>query len=334
MITIEGRADRNLQARIKTSAPLLYEDGASPSIDRPAHVRSASGIVWTGNYFVVVQDDANFIALVDSTLKKVSAVTLPAGKDGKRQFDDLRGNKKFKMDLESCILVPHERQKLVMTFGSGSSCFREQIVVLSDLDSEPRPRVCRAPELYAALRSAEQFAGSEMNIEGAVFLGGKIRLYNRGNGSASENLAPVNASCDLDWSSLYAYLMDPKEKPPVMENIVRYDLGVLDDLPLGFTDAVEYDGKFFFSAAAEDSPDALTDGDVAGSVLGILDEQNKIRYTEITDESGNRFQGKIEGIAFQENNGNRIFAVVDQDSPNEPSILCEIELTGPWFRSE
>jgi hypothetical protein len=323
--------DPNLTAQIVRSVPLLYLDGAVPVLDRPQHVRSASGIVWTGSRFVVVQDDANFIALVDSTKEKVTAVTLPAGEGGKRQFDDVRGNKKFKMDLESCVLVPHQGQDLLLTFGSGSNAFREKIVILRDLMGEPKPEVYNASKLYTALRSTREFAGSEMNIEGAVFLDKEIRLFNRGNGSSSGNLNPVNASCDLDWQSLYAYLMNPKEKPPVLKNIVRYDLGTFSNLPLGFTDVTNCEGKLFFSAAAEDSPDAQTDGEVAGSVLGVFDGQNTVRWTEVRDADGNRFRGKIEGVAFLENECHRVFVVIDQDSPNEPSVICEIQLTGPWF---
>jgi hypothetical protein len=323
--------EKSLVARIVSSTSLLYEGGAIPALDRPEHVRAASGIALVNDYFAIVQDDANFIALVDSTREKVTAITLPRGEGGKRQFDDGRGNKKFKMDLESCALVPHKDQEFLITFGSGSNSFREQIVILKDLMDDPRPEVYQASALYSALRSAEEFAGSEMNIEGAVFLGEKIRLFNRGNGSSSEKLTPVNASCDIDWQSFYTYLLDPEKKPPLIENIVLYDLGIFDNLPLGFTDATNSKGKLFFSAAAEDSPDAVTDGRIAGSVLGVIDRENKIHWTELIDKEGNRFCGKVEGLTFLENNNKRAFVVMDQDSPDEPSQLCEVELIGPWF---
>jgi hypothetical protein len=134
----------------------------------------------------------------------------------------------------------------------------------------------------------------------------------------------------LDWQSLYAYLTN-SEEPPILQNIVRYHLGSLGDSGLGFTDATDCSGKLFFSAAAEDSPDAVTDGEVSGSALGVLDKQNKIRWTEIVYADGNQFKGKVEGISFLENDRSRIFVVVDQDSPDQASELCEIQLVGPWF---
>jgi hypothetical protein len=331
MNKISSMRDSNLAANIVRSTPLFYLEGAAPSLDRPSYVRSASGIAWSGNYFAVVQDDANFIALVDTKIEKAIAVTLPAGEGGKRQFDDTRGNKKFKMDLESCVLVRHENQEILITFGSGSNPFRENIVILRNLSEAPIPEVYNAAELYKILRSAKDFAGSELNIEGAVFLDKKIRLFNRGNGAASEDTEAVNASCDLDWQSLYDYLINSKKQPPALQNITRYYLGILGDLALGLTDATDYNGKLFFSAAAEDSPDAVTDGEVSGSALGVLDKQNKIRWIEITHGDGNRFNGKVEGITFLKNEPNRVFVVVDQDSPEKASELCEIQLLGPWF---
>lgn len=329
---MDNKTDSSLSARITGTFPLFYLDGSNSELDRPAYVRSSSGIAWIGSRFVVVQDDANFIAFVDSNKENVTSVSLPAGESGKRQFDDLRGNKKFKMDLESCVIVSHEGKDLLLTFGSGSNAFREKIVVLGDLMGTPRPDVYNTSELYAMLRSTKEFAGGEMNIEGAVFIDKKIRLFNRGNGAASKGNDPVNSSCDLDWISLHTYLMNPNEKPPVPENIIRYDLGSLGDLPLGFTDATNCNGKLFFSAAAEDSPDAQSDGKVTGSVLGFFDAQNKPLWTQINDADGNRFLGKVEGLTFLEKKNDRVFVVIDQDSPDEPSELCEVQLTGPWFQ--
>ena len=321
-------SNQSLIARIVSSTPLFYEGGAITALDRPAHVRAASGIAWIDDNFVIVQDDVNFIALVDSRTEKVTAITLPEGEGGKRQFDDLRGNKKFKMDLESCALVPYEDQKWMITFGSGSNSYREKIVILKGLIDNPQPEIYDASALYEVLRSSEEFAGSEMNIEGAIFLGEKIRLFNRGNGASSEKLTPVNASCDIDWISLHTYLINPNKRPPLIENITRYELGTLDNLSLGFTDATICKGTIFFSAAAEDSPDAVTDGRVAGSVLGFINGENNIYSTELIDKEGNRFCGKVEGLTFMENDCKKAFVVVDQDSPNEPSQLCEVELDG------
>src|SRR5687768_7889644 len=121
MKKVFAREDVSLSARVINSTPLLYSEGSAAFLDRPAHIRAASGIVRVGSYLAIIQDDANFAALINSNSGEISAISLPAGKDGKRLFDDERGNKKYKMDLESCALVPHEGEEFLIAFGSGSS---------------------------------------------------------------------------------------------------------------------------------------------------------------------------------------------------------------------
>ena len=168
-----------------------------------------------------------------------------------------------------------------------------------------------------------------MNIEGATLVGSVVRLFNRGNGAARDGRLPVDASCDLPLAALLAYLRDPSGAPPEPAAVVQHDLDALDTLRLGFTDAAARGGAVFFSAAAEDSPDATRDGRVAGSVLGVLDE-NGGRWTQLTDPACGYYAGKVEGIAFWRDRPDRLWAVVDADDPELPSELCEIEISGPW----
>jgi hypothetical protein len=129
-----------------------------------------------------------------------------------------------------------------------------------------------AKALYEQLRHHTAFADSELNIEGAIFRNGWVRLFNRGNGKPQAGCLPVNATCDLVWDELAAYLQAPDKQPvPHLQQICQYDLGTLEGLRLTFTDATVTQQNVIFSATAEDSPDASSDGAVTGSVLGILD---------------------------------------------------------------
>src|SRR5688572_25398260 len=89
--------------RVLSRRPLHYAEGADAKLDRPAHVRAGSGcsFIEGTRTLAVVQDDSNFLALVDVDTGKTRAITLPAGVGGLRQFDSKRGNKKQKMDLEA-----------------------------------------------------------------------------------------------------------------------------------------------------------------------------------------------------------------------------------------
>jgi hypothetical protein len=176
-----------------------------------------------------------------------------------------------------------------------------------------------------------------MNIEGAVQIGGALRLFGRGNGRAGESLAALDATCDIDIAALLAYARAPRRhSPPTPGNVTRFDLGTVQGMRLSFTDATVMPGsphdadRIVYLAAAEDSPDSIQDGDVVGSVVGIIDHSARqvARYTEILDEHGHPLRAKAEGIAFSRDDPGRAYIVLDVDAADEPSELCEVSITG------
>ena len=325
-----------LVARIIRRTALMYREGADSSLDRPAHIRAASGVGRVGRHLVVVQDDANFLALVDPNDGRAESVPLPAGPGGLRQFDDQRGNKKHKLDLESCITVGRGRDAMLVAFGSGSTRSRERVLVARGLDAlagrldsaAPSVQIIEAPELYVALREARDFAGSELNIEGAVLIDEReLRLFGRGNGAPRDGWLPINATCSFDWLDLWAYLGDRSLPLPGPHSITRYDLGTIDGVPLGFTDAIGWDRGAMFAAAAEASPDSVRDGRVSGSVLGVIPDQGSPTWMPLLDEGGVPFAGKVEGLAPGPGAGT-VYAVADEDDPAKASELCVIRVDG------
>ena len=337
---VRALADDGLGARIVRRLPMRYAAGADAEHDRPAHVRAASGLAWLGDRLAVIQDDAAFVALVDPATGSAEAITLPGGTDGARQFDDTRGNKHAKLDLEALVRVPAAEGALFVAFGSGSMPPRETILLVSfagedvRLGSRAAIAVHPARGFYAELRGAPGFAGSDMNVEGALYTGGVVRLFGRGNGAAIGSARPMNASCDVDWGDLRSYLGSSSATPPPPRHIAQYDLEGIDGLALGFTDAtVVGKGMVLYAAAAEASPDARRDGDVRGSALGVIrgGPAESARWTTVRDEEGHIFRGKIEGIALDKRNSHRVLAVVDSDDHTEPSELLELALSGAWW---
>lgn len=324
--------DPRLSAVVVSRVPLEYEGGADPAEDRPAHVRAGSSLARVGLLLAVVQDDANFVALADPATGLARPVPLPRGEGGRRVFDEARGTKAFKLDLEACVAAPDWRAgtgSLLLLLGSGSTDRRDQVVLVRDpAGAEPAVEVLEIPELYARLRDARAFAGSELNVEGAVLLGGRLRLFGRGNGSSRGDLDPVNATCDLDWAELRAHL-DGTGPAPEPRSIATYDLGWLDGCPLGFTDATRHGDRVLFLAAAEDSPDVVRDGEVVGSAVGVIGLDGA-RWTRLRDETGGSLALKLEGLELAPGPGLRLHAVVDADDPDRPSELLELELRGPW----
>lgn len=314
-----------LAARVVNTLPLVYCDGPDAALDRPAHVRAGSSLALLGGRLAVVQDDANFLAVVEAGTWRVSAIPLPCDSNGKRLFDDTRGTKGCKMDLEA--MVPLDRDR-VLLFGSGSTAKRER-VALVHIGGHTPVRVVDMHALYQALRDTTTFSGSELNIEGVALLDHVVRFFNRKNGAPRNDQVPVNASCDVDRAAFFAYLEGTRSDPPPLHNVVRYELGQLRGVDLGFTDATFVEARVFFSASAENSPDAVQDGEVTGSAVGMLTPTGG-SWIEVTDATtGAPYPGKIEGLVVLPNLKDA-FAIVDCDSPNVPSELLTLRLDGPW----
>lgn len=318
-------------ARVRSRRALFYAEGADAAHDRPAHVRAGSGLAWLGERLVVVQDDANFLAIVDPRDATARAAPLPAGPGGARQFDDTRGTKPWKLDLEACVAL----DGAIVAFGSGSTDQRERVVLARGLEGReglegaaPTIEVVQARSLYEALRAARAFSGSELNIEGAAALGDDIVLVQRGNGAPREGLLPVDATCRLDRRALLAYLADPRRAPPPLRDVTQVDLGAIDGVRLTFTDATAGpDGALWFLAAAEASPDTYHDGVVVGVALGALEPSGSAWWTRLVEAGGGPLLDKAEGLALSPDG--HAWVVLDRDDPLAPSELCRVEVRRP-----
>lgn len=315
-------------ARVVSRRALRYAAGADPEIDRPAHVRAGSALVRAGRQLAVIQDDACFVAFIQPKSHVVTALQYESGAGPTRQFGDDRGNKKLKLDLEAAFVV--ESDRLLVALGSGSSPLRERIVV-TDLDSGAEPEVIAAPAFYAMLRANAQFAGSELNLEGAVAVGGDLLLLQRGNGAPAAGLEPVDATARIDLHAFLAHVREGGELPP-LRAVTRYDLGSVDGHRLTFTDgALTTRGEIAFLACAEDSPDATRDGPVAAVSLGILTgDSDSAALGLVLAENGHPLLDKAEGLAFDPDDPMRAFVVTDRDEPGAPSELLELRLGEAW----
>jgi hypothetical protein len=335
---VKARVEPSLAAQVVGRTPLFYARGADARLDRPAHVRAGSALARLGtSTLAVVQDDASFVALIEgvgsasasASSLVVRDLPLPAH-DGVRQFDDGRGNKKAKLDLEACLAL--DGGALLIAFGSGSTRARERVVVVDDPCGErPRVTVVEAPELYAAMRAEPIFCGSELNVEGAALAGDDVLLLQRGNGAACGELEPTDASARIDREALLAYVRGAAPCPP-MRDVVAWELGTSGDTRLTFTDAVATAGRWTaFLACAEASPDATRDGPVSGVMIGRLDDRaREAQLAPITDERGAPLLDKAEGIALDGRDATRAWLVVDRDDPDRPAELLELRMCDGW----
>ena len=300
---------------------MTYREGPSDEADRPPHVRAASGLSAFRESLAVIQDDANWLALIDAD-QQVTAVPLPPSPAGDRVFSKKRGNQGDKYDLEACVTVGSGEQCELVGFSSGSRSEREWVLrVRYDEDGGGlKAEFVAAPAFYAALRGTKEFSGAGLNIEGALACDhDRVRLFQRGNAEPCNELEAIDATADFSWAALCEHLSAPdRHPPPALDNVRTYDLRTLDGVRLTFSDAEHLgDGRVLFSASAEDRET----GGIRGSVLGIIEKDGEARWTHLTDERGQPFSGKIEGLTLDANDRQKIYFVIDDDDEDTPSRI-------------
>lgn len=311
-------------ARLGPPRPLHFTD-ADQEIGLPAHVRAGSALRRWGRRIAVVQDDVNALAILDPQAGTVVSLLLPAGAGGQRQFSERRGNKAQKMDLEACFVLPDGR---LIAIGSGSTTARDHVVVVSE---GRHVRVVDGAPLFEHLRSRQDFAGSELNLEGAVVVGGLLRLFQRGNGAVIEGRAPSNAVGDLQLADFLSWLDDGAALPR-LDAVTQVDLGRAQGVSFGFTDATALpDGRVVFLAGAEASSDTYHDGDVLGAKIGLLESDGFVAC-DILDTAGALTSLKLEGIDFvgcSATGGLDFMVVADMDDPDVPAAIATLHWGPP-----
>jgi len=311
--------DPALGVRVLGMRELRYNDRASLGEDRPAHVRAASGLAFSGGRIAVIQDDAAFIAYVGGS--DVSAHAVPRGADGRRRFEVGLGNKMDKLDLEACVAIGDE----LWAFGSGSAPAREKIAIIGFTTRlhDGAPLYRRLREELAGPTAGESFrAPPAVNIEGVCVVGKELRLFHRGN-TGPYDPGPAAFRIALEP---FAVWLEGKGALPDVDATIMFDLGSAKGSRLGFTDAVAVGARVFYLAAAEASANAIDDGAVVASQLGVIDDEH-VRACALAIDGA---PVKAEGLAFDPKDPRHAWIAIDPDDVDQPARLYEIELVGPW----
>ncbi len=321
MRPMHAEEDARLRARVVRRAALHHRDGADAALDRPGHVRAASGLCWWRGRLAVVSDDASFAGLIDAATGQTEAITLPHAPGERRQFDKGRGNKADKLDLE-CVIAAGDR---LIAFGSDSGLAVRRAAVVIDVDhaSGDGVRVVPLPRLYAALRQPVLGTGV-VNLEAATVRGDTLVLGNRGGDVGDDGVPTADAIAELPLSALLALLDDPARAPVPAITWRVIELGRLGDAPLRLTELEARGDELLYAATAEATTTAYDDGAVAGSAIGVI-AGGAARWTRIVDEENAPLLAKIEGLVALPTR-DRVLATVDADDPARPSELLELTL--------
>lgn len=291
---------------------------------------SASAVELVGATAYVISDDAPFLYLLDAaTLAPTGRVQLFETEE----FTTGRIPKKAKPDLESLTAVagPGGAAGLLLG-GSGSRPNREVGYFV------PLPPTAHSPGAEAALPAAvlrldfgplfarlrpHLPAGAQLNIEALAATDAELLLLQRGVGSGAAQLFA------LPLAAVLTHLWAPDAHPaPAPSRVLSFQLPALDGLPAGFSGATFAQGRLLVTASVEDTGDAVLDGTVLGSFVGVLDlEKQTADFAYLAWADGRAYHGKVEGLAVRagrEPGCLELLLVTDDDRGGSTALVAVI----------
>lgn len=203
-------------------------------------ITAPSGLCYTQNVLFVISDSSHFLYQYD--IAKKLLLKFPLVKEAKENIE-----KAEKPDLES---ITQYGNQLIM-LASGSTEKRNSMFTL-DLGSD----VLQSQDLsvlYQKLKSVGSFSNDQLNIEGAIYVNQTMLLFQRGNSKNSQN----------------GIFIIPNHQEDGIR-FVPISLPTLDDVETTFTDAILVGDTIYFLACAENTTSTYEDGEVLGTILGIM----------------------------------------------------------------
>ncbi len=279
------------------------------------HVSAASGLVCLNGHAYVIADDEHHLAVFRDqqpfgALHRILPGDLPKSKDARKQR---------KPDFETLFLLPAisaSSPAALIAFGSGSRHNRNGGVVIPlGINCEPLQHF-RHFDLSPLYESLTALLGA-INIEGAMIVGDELVLLNRGVAGKTDN-----AVARYPLRVLLA-LIDGEGSNVKPTSIRRFPLASLDGVNLGFTDGAALpDGRWLFTADAENTRDSHADGPCIGSAVGLVSARdNLIALHRLVPPV------KVEGIDVRVDDlGIAVCMVTDTDDPSQSSWLFQARL--------
>ena len=253
---------------------------------------SASGVEIIGPLAYVIGDDSPYLYRLDAATLAVTARI--ALFEATADFVSGRIPKPIKPDLECMVALawPDGRPGLLL-LGSGSQPNRARGWFVP-IDA-PVPEPVDLAALYALLAACLP-AGVVLNLEAAATTATELLLFQRTVGRADAALLFV-----LPLAETLRFLLGAAEgtAAPSVHQLV-FDLPLIAGCPAGFSGATFADGLLFVSASVEDTADAVLDGAVLGSFVGVVDvAAGTATLAQLAWADGRPYFGKVEGLAVR-----------------------------------
>jgi hypothetical protein len=285
---------------------------------------SASGVEIVGDMVYIIGDDSPYLYCFDSH-------NLGAGQRlslfETAHFSSGRIPKDVKADLE-CLtaLTTATGETGLLACGSGATSARENGFWVP-LAGAGGPAATVYPvalgALYSRLRGLLP-AGVTLNLEAVAATDSELLLFQRTVGSAATNFV-----FRLPLAAAVKHLLHQATLPPVRAQ--HYQLPTVQGKPAGFSGATVFDNRLFITASVEDTTDAVLDGEVLGSFVGVLNldgpANQPVAFARLALPGGKPYRGKVESVAVRRALGAgryELLLVTDDDQGGSTAVIVEV----------
>jgi len=208
-------------------------------------IGAASGIVYHDDSLYIISDNSGYLFEQKLDTNQLIKHSLIAD-------TSVNIEKKRKPDFEAITLKENE----LHVFGSGSTSNRNKKVVYS-INSQKITEI-DFTKTYQELKRIAHFSDDDLNIEGVLYYEDDLYLFQRGNGLTAKNGVFKISKAQEKFNYQFYPITLPKIK----------------HVETSFTDAIVIDHKFYFLAAAEDTISTYEDGEVLGTIMGIMNPES------------------------------------------------------------
>ncbi len=281
---------------------------------------SASGVEIIGDTAYVIGDDSAFLHLL------AAATLAPTGRVQLFETSGLatgRLPKPDKPDLEcmAALRWPDGRPGLLL-LGSGSRPNRARGWFVPTEAGPGTPEALDLAPLYALLRPHLP-AGAVLNLEAAATSATELLLFQRTVGRAD---AAVLFRLPLLGALAFVAGVAGAGAPAVRP--LLFQLPAIAGCPAGFSGATFVGDLLFVTASVENTLDAVLDGAVLGSFIGLVDLQAPAAtFARLAWADGRAYHGKVEGLAVRRTLGTghwELLLVTDDDAGGSTAVVAEI----------
>ncbi|WP_439880340.1 DUF6929 family protein [Pontibacter sp. MBLB2868] len=291
-----------------------------------SNLPSASGLEIAQGFYYVLGDDTPYLYQLDAQFNVMQKYAL----FDTSSFVNGRIPKATKPDLESMTYFKYGRDEMLLLMGSGASKARNK-GYLVNLSENVAVKELDLTRFYTFLKQVLKIeTEGVLNLEGLAMDNVYTYLMQRPLATG------VNVLFRFDTNAFKDFILTGKDIPAVA--VYHFNFPGLGNRIAGFSGAYALDGKLFFTASVEDTPNALDDGEVLGSFIGVIDLRSlpyatdpanplQVPVVQLKNVDGSFYTGKAESLVVKKMDADGKYSViVVSDDDKGGSELLEVEL--------